>query len=209
VVVEVHDTGAEVAPELLPRAFEPFCPVRSGGAGAGLGLSVCHGAVASAGGTVEVESAPGRGTTFRVALPVAQPAIRAAAEAPATRRGTVLVVDDDPLVGRSIARLLQGPHDVTYLASPLEALGRIERGERWDAIVCDLMMPELSGMDLDARLARIAPDLLRRVLYLTGGAFTEQARQFLAEGRPWLEKPADAAVLRARVDELVRASPAA
>jgi CheY-like chemotaxis protein len=105
-----------------------------------------------------------------------------------------------------MARLLSGAHDVAVITSPADALAAIERGERWDAILCDLMMPELSGMDVEERLARAAPELVARVIYLTGGAFTERARQFLAEGRPWLEKPVDAAVLRERVAELVRRS---
>jgi CheY-like chemotaxis protein len=114
------------------------------------------------------------------------------------------VLDDDPLVGRSMARLLQGTHEVTVISSPAEALSRLERGERWDAILCDLMMPELSGMDVTERLSRTAPEVLPRIVYLTGGAFTERARKFLAEGRPYLEKPVEAQALRERVAELVR-----
>jgi CheY-like chemotaxis protein len=93
---------------------------------------------------------------------------------------------------------------VTVLTSPAAAIAAVERGERWDAILCDLVMPELSGMDVEARLAACAPDLVPRVIYMTGGAFTDRAREFLAAGRPWLEKPVDAAVLRARVAEVVR-----
>jgi CheY-like chemotaxis protein len=128
---------------------------------------------------------------------------RPGAEGPA-RRGRVVVIDDDALVGRSVARLLQGAHDVAVLTSAVAALAAVERGERWDAILCDLMMPELSGMDLEERLAQAAPDLVPRVIYLTGGAFTDRAYTFLAEGRPFLDKPVDAAVLRRRVAELVR-----
>jgi CheY-like chemotaxis protein len=103
-----------------------------------------------------------------------------------------------------MGRLLQTAHEVTVLTSPSEALERLERGERWDAILCDLMMPELSGMDVAERLSRTAPDVLPRIVYLTGGAFTERARKFLAEGRPFLEKPVEAQALRDRVAELVR-----
>ncbi|HEX9402015.1 MAG TPA: response regulator [Anaeromyxobacter sp.] len=119
-------------------------------------------------------------------------------------RGRVLVIDDDALVGRSMGRLLQGAHEVTVLASPSEALARLERGERWDAILCDLMMPELSGMDVEERLVKLAPDVVPRIVYLTGGAFTDRARAFLASGRPCLEKPVEAQALRQRVAELVR-----
>ncbi len=143
---------------------------------------------------------------LRVSLPAAPAApARASLRAPdPSPRGRVLVVDDDPLVGRSLARLLQASHDVTVLTSPAEAVGRIDAGERWDAILCDLMMPELSGMDVEERLVRSAPDLVARVVYLTGGAFTDRARKFIASGRPYLEKPVAAQALRQRVAELVK-----
>jgi PAS domain S-box-containing protein len=204
VVVEVRDSGAGIRAEHLPRIFEPYYERAT--IAPGLGLAVCHGVVTAAGGSLDVQSAPGRGSTFRVTLPEAPPAppvARASVQAP---RGRVLVIDDDPLVGRSMARLLQGAHEVTVINSPAEALARIERGERWDAILCDLMMPELSGMDVEERLVRTTPEVLPRVVYLTGGAFTERARKFLADGRPFLEKPVEAQTLRDRVAELVRKS---
>jgi len=108
-------------------------------------------------------------------------------------------------VGRSLVRLLQAAHDVTALASPAEALGRLSAGGRWDVVLCDLMMPEMSGMDLEARLASAAPDVVARIVYMTGGAFTDRARAFLAAGRPFLEKPIDPAVLRAKIAEVVKA----
>lgn len=122
------------------------------------------------------------------------------------RRGKVLVVDDEPLVARSLARLLSA-HEVTVLTSATDALERAAAGERWDVVLCDLMMPEMSGMDLEERLAVEAPDLIPRIVYLTGGAFTERSRAFLATGRPHLEKPVEPAVLRAQVAEWVAAAP--
>ncbi len=202
VVVDVQDTGAGIRPEHLPRIFEPY--YERSPSPPGLGLAVCHAVVTAAGGTLEVQSAPERGSIFRVTLPAAAPAGPIAKTTVAPPRGRVLVLDDDPLVGRSMARLLQAAHEVTVLASPAEALARVERGERWDAVLCDLMMPELSGMDVEERLARTAPDVVPRIVYLTGGAFTDRARKFLADGRPFLEKPVDAQALRDRVAELVR-----
>jgi PAS domain S-box-containing protein len=203
VIVEVLETGAGVRAELLPRVSERFQPSR---VSPGVGLAVCHGVVTGAGGTFEVLNDPPRGSTFRVSLPIAPPTpmpTRASVSV-SPPRGRVLIIDDDPLVGRSMARLLQSAHEVTVCTSPGEALARLERGERWDAILCDLMMPELSGMDVEERLATSAPDVLPRIVYLTGGAFTDRARKFLAEGRPFLEKPVEAPALRARVAELVK-----
>ncbi len=199
VVVEVQDRGAGV------RAHEAPLYQQSRVA-PGLSLAVCHGVVTGAGGTLEVQSDPQRGSTFRATLPVAPSApmpVRASVTV-TPPRGRVLIIDDDPLVGRSMARLLQAAHEVTVLTSPAEALARLQRGERWDAILCDLMMPELSGMDVEERLQKFAPDVLPRIVYLTGGAFTDRARKFLAEGRPFLEKPVEAPALRARVAELVK-----
>jgi PAS domain S-box-containing protein len=206
VVIEVRDTGAGIRPEDRPRIFDPFFTTKPVGGGTGLGLSVVHGIVTTLGGRLEVESAAGAGALFRVILPAAPaesppPPVREAAP----RRGRVLIVDDDPLVGRSLARLLSGAHQVEALASPLEALRRIRAGETWDVVLCDLMMPELSGMELEARVQEAVPGLASRFVYLTGGAFTDSARAFLAGGRPYLEKPVDAMELRARVGERVRA----
>jgi CheY-like chemotaxis protein len=208
-LLEVRDTGAALPAADLPRLFDPS--FAAGPAGTGRRLSSCHRAVTALGGSVEVESAEGRGTTVRLGLP-ALPAVPAAPPRPAApspapaaspaRRGRVLVVDDEALVGKSLGRLLAA-HEVTVLTSPLEALRRAESGERWDVVLCDLMMPELSGMDLEEKLAKVAPELVARTIYLTGGAFTERSREFLGAGRPHLEKPVEPAELRSRVAERV------
>ena len=125
--------------------------------------------------------------------------------APTAARSTVLVIDDEPLVARSLARLLRSGHDVTVLESAAVAHRRLAAGDRWDAILCDLMMPGMSGMDLEDRLRSDAPDAVARIVYMTGGAFTERARAFLGEGRPCIEKPVEPAVLRAAVAARVAA----
>jgi PAS domain S-box-containing protein len=131
------------------------------------------------------------------------PAAPAAATPP---RGRVLVVDDEPQEARSVARVLGLEHDVTVLTSSAEALRRAEAGERWDVVLCDLMMPELSGPALAERLAEVAPELAGRMVFLTGGAFTAEGQAVVASGQPWLEKPVDPAALRARVRLAVAAA---
>jgi PAS domain S-box-containing protein len=210
VIVEVGDTGVGIPPELLSQVFDPFFTTKAVGAGTGLGLSVCHGIVNAAGGTIEVESVPGHGSTFRVILPAAATAAapaRVPDAPPAPSRGRLLIVDDEPLVGRALARLVASSHEVVVVTSGADALARLVAGERFDLVLCDLMMPGISGMELEARVAQAVPAMVGRLVYMTGGAFTPLARAFLEAGRPFLEKPIDAAALRTLLAErLARAS---
>jgi len=201
-VVEVRDTGSGIAPELLGRLFDPFFTTKPVGIGTGLGLSICHGIVIALGGELSVESELGRGSTFRVALPPIAPSAdalvqSAPAAAPPARRGHILVVDDDPRVGNAIQMLLAAEHDVVVATIGSEVVQRLARGERFDIILCDLMMPGMTGMDLHEELERLEPAQATRMIFLTGGAFTPRARAFLA-GVPnaRLEKPFDPQGLR-------------
>jgi CheY-like chemotaxis protein len=124
---------------------------------------------------------------------------------PPPRRGRILVVDDEPLMLKAVQRALARHHDVATVSSSREALGRIAAGERFDVILCDLMMPEMTGMDLHEELERVAPPQAERMIFLTGGAFTPRARSFLGE-RPdrRIEKPFDARQLLAMIGERLR-----
>jgi len=200
VALEVSDTGNGISPELLPRIFDPFFTTKAVGEGSGLGLSVCHGIVEALGGEIEVESTPGKGSCFRVLLPTqaARPTPAPPAEvAPSGKRGRVLVLDDEPLVCRAVARTLASEHEVVALTDPSEALARLARGERFDVVVCDLMMPGLTGMECHEALGASRPELARGMIFLTGGAFTAKARAFLDRvPNVRVEKPFDADELR-------------
>jgi CheY-like chemotaxis protein len=100
-------------------------------------------------------------------------------------------------------------HDVQAVTSAREALDRLTKGEAYAAVLCDLIMPEMSGMDLFVELSARAPEVARRMGFLTGGAFTAAARTFL-DSLPdrWIDKPFDAAALRKFVDMLVSPAPA-
>ncbi|MCC6747765.1 MAG: GAF domain-containing protein [Deltaproteobacteria bacterium] len=205
-VVEITDTGSGIAPELVGQLFDPFFTTKPVGVGTGLGLSICHGIVTSLGGEIQVESELGRGSTFRVVLPRGRPVAvppSMGAEAPTpSKRGRVMVVDDEPLVGTAIRRSLSAEHDVVVLTRAREALDRILSGELYDLIICDLMMPEMTGMDLHAALADRAPGTLEKVVYLTGGAFTSRGRDFLDQvPNLRLDKPLNPKELRALVRE--------
>jgi CheY-like chemotaxis protein/signal transduction histidine kinase len=213
VVVEVEDTGPGMPPEILARLFTPFYSTKAVGAGTGLGLSICQRLVSGLGGEITVRSRLGEGTTFRVALPLAASSPEAAAPsatataAAAPRRGRVLVVDDEELIGSAVRRILGREHEVRAVTRAQEALAAIEAGERWDLILCDLMMPIMTGMDLHAALSAAAPEQAARMVFLTGGAFTTAARAFLdAVPNVRMDKPFDAHALRAFVNERLRGS---
>jgi PAS domain S-box-containing protein len=193
-VVEVEDTGPGIRPEDLRRVFDPFFTTKAVGSGTGLGLSISHGIVTGLGGEISVESTPGRGALFRVVLPPATvPVAARVAPRPAAarlRRGRVLIVDDDVRVARGLSRLLSAEHDVAVVGSGAAALARILGGEPLDVVLCDLMMPDMTGMDVHAAVLARAPALARRLVFITGGAFTPAARAFLDDvPNLRLEKP--------------------
>ncbi|HEX8908907.1 MAG TPA: PAS domain S-box protein, partial [Anaeromyxobacteraceae bacterium] len=201
VAVDISDTGSGIPPEHLARIFEPFFTTKPVGVGTGLGLSVCHGIVTALGGDIAVESRPGA-TTFRVTLPavtLAPMASPGGRPAPAGR-ARILVVDDEPMVARALARILAA-HEVTVLDSAPAALERLRQDPAYDVVLCDLMMPEMSGMELHERLREEgAAAASERLVFVTGGAFTAQAREFLARvPNPRVEKPFEPATLRALV----------
>jgi PAS domain S-box-containing protein len=197
--VEVQDTGEGIAAEVLPRIFEPFFTTKPVGVGTGFGLAIAHGIVSAFGGTIEVQSELGRGSRFRVALPAAiVPALdppAAHAEA-AARRARVLIVDDEGHLLRSLTRLLEAEHDVVVAGGGLEALAVLGRDFAFDLILCDLMMPAMSGIELYRRVRAGWPGLERRVAFMTGGTLTSEVTEFLnGVANPRLEKPLSVATL--------------
>jgi signal transduction histidine kinase len=200
----VQDNGSGIAPEHLSRIFDPFFTTKPVGVGTGLGLSISQGIVLAFGGELSVESAPGAGATFRVAFPAAtggeQPLPPPPPLPPSARR-KLLVVDDEPLVCQAVRRALARHHDVAAATSAPAALKQLAGGDRFDLILCDLMMPEMTGMEFHDALARLSPEQAARVVFMTGGAFTDGARAFLERyPGPALDKPLDLEQLRRIVD---------
>ncbi len=207
-VVEIRDTGVGIPRENLERIFEPFFTTKPPGVGTGLGLSICKGLVAAMGGDITVESQAGGGSVFRLRLPPAAPdrarPRSGAVAGRAPRAARVLIVDDEALVCKAVARAL-AEHEVATETRAAAALERIGSGERFDLVICDLMMPEMTGMDFHERLSSLAPDLARRTVFITGGAFTPKAREFLDRVKgPVVEKPFDGAALRKLVRGFLR-----
>jgi two-component system cell cycle sensor histidine kinase/response regulator CckA len=192
-IVEVRDTGSGIAAEHLPRLFDPFFTTKSKAVGTGLGLAVCHNIVRAHGGAMEVESTPGKGSCFRLVLAACEPprpGDRAPAPTAAGRRARVLVVDDEIHVCQAIVRVLGSAHDVRTIGQSRAALDLVREGARFDAILCDVMMPEMTGVQLHAALACEAPEQARRLAFMTGGVFSgDVQRQLEASGRPVVDKP--------------------
>ncbi|MFZ4734482.1 MAG: ATP-binding protein [Bradymonadia bacterium] len=206
VALEVTDTGSGIAPEHLDRIFEPFFTTKGPGEGTGLGLSISFGIVKSFGGEIQVERRAEGGSAFRVLLPSAvavgeavTPAAPVITPAPG-RRLRVLVLDDEPTIVESIARLLAREFDLATEVDAGAALERLRADARFDVVLCDLMMPGMTGIDFFQRLQEEIPTLAVRVVFLTGGAFTPAAKSFLERSeRPVVEKPFEADTLRASI----------
>jgi signal transduction histidine kinase len=205
VAVEVADTGAGIPPQALPHIFDPFFTTKPIGEGTGLGLAVSCRIVADHGGRIDVESEVGRGSLFRVTLPIAQPPVRETSDdrgRAAERqiaRARILVIDDLPAFGRTISRGLS-EHEVTVVARANDAFALLAADETFDVVLCDLLMPETGGRGVFERLQADWPALARNVIFMTGGAFTPESREFL-ERTPQavLTKPFSLGELRAAV----------
>ena len=207
VAVEVEDTGCGIPAEHLTRIFEPFFSTK-GKEGTGLGLSVCHGIIQSLGGDISVESTVGKGTLLRVQLPGAVPEeedtlpMALAPEPVPGSSSRVLVIDDEPDVGTAIRRVLGPGCDVTTITESRHALDALCGGAAYDAILCDVMMPELSGMELYAETARRVPGREKRFIFITGGTFSPATLALLRGASiPVLPKPLDEDRLRAALQQ--------
>ncbi|HET6338164.1 MAG TPA: response regulator [Polyangiales bacterium] len=205
VVIEVSDTGCGIPQDIMARIFDPFFTTKPVGVGTGLGLSICHNIVASVGGEISVDSTVGRGSTFRISLPIArvvsmrprtQPSLPVQA---AGRRLRIMLVDDEPSVVRALQRALR-EHELVVAFSGTEALEVLDSGQVFDIVFCDLMMAQLSGMEVYETVRRRYPGVQEHFVFMTGGAFTQQAKDFLASvPNPIVEKPFDIRALRALV----------
>lgn len=200
IVVAVADNGIGMDEVTLGRVVEPFFTTRPGGGGSGLGLWISASIVESTGGRLVIASTLGVGTEVRVELPVA---VVATTERPRPRRPStrppqqpperlrVLIVDDEPLVGRSLGRALKADHDVTVEQGAASALERIGDGERFDLVISDLTMPEMDGIGFFTTAETLDEELCGRIVLMTGGTSAEVMREIEARGMTMLSKPFD------------------
>ncbi len=209
VVLSVRDTGVGIDDETRRHMFEPFYTTKGRGRGTGLGLATVHGIVQQHGGHIEVETATGRGTTFRLFFPRVEATaetIAPAVEPSTTGRGegTVLVVDDDALVRRYTAHVLEDHgYRVVVAETGTDALARAESLPALDLVVTDVVLPGLDGRALVDALRAVRPGI--GYVLMTGYADETDAPSGGASDAPMLAKPFRAAELLARVRESMEA----
>ena len=196
IVVEVRDTGVGIPPEVLSRVFEPFFTTKPAEVGTGLGLFISRQTVSDHGGRVEIESQPSKGSVFRVFLPLGAAPLSAPAPAPApwaehhAPGGRVLVIDDEVPIGLAIRAALRAEHEVVVVQRASDAFARLAAGETFDLMLCDLMMPDVSGPEVYSTIADRWPSLVSRLIFMTGGAFTATTGDFIERGlAPVISKP--------------------
>jgi CheY-like chemotaxis protein/two-component sensor histidine kinase len=198
--LEVEDSGVGVPAGSRERIFDPFFSTKDVGEGTGLGLFVCRNIARSFGGDITLEDRAHGGTRFRLSLPARRegpvqlaPKVEKSPNNGTPRRGRILLVDDEPLLEQALADTLRhAGHEVTSVRSGAKALEILLSPEPFDLIYCDLMMRGMTGMDLAGVLHERAPDRLRHVVFMSGGAFTQEASDFLETHRDQsVDKPFD------------------
>ncbi len=167
--------------EAQRRLFDPFFATKEMGEGSGLGLYFCHNEIARSGGSIYFDSEEGVGSRFEITPPHAMQSADEPKVAKGQRPqlGKTLIIDDEVLVARALKRMLQSDK-VQIASSGTEALGLLERDE-FEYVFCDLMMPEMSGPEFYSKALRIRPELEDRIVFITGGAFTESSTSFVNE----------------------------
>jgi two-component system cell cycle sensor histidine kinase/response regulator CckA len=210
VTLSISDTGHGMDAATQARVFEPFFTTKGPGKGTGLGLSTVYGIVRQSGGWIQVESEPGRGTTFRIHLPAShapEAASRQAAEPMGhlNAPSTILLVEDQAAV-REYLTLILGKRGYTVLAAgtPGEALSLLrENVRRICAVVSDVIMPEMNGPEMIHRMRTIVPQV--KVLFISGyPANVLSPDGTLLDGCDYLSKPVHADDLFAKLDALIR-----
>jgi PAS domain S-box-containing protein len=211
-VVELRDNGPGMTEAVRSRVFEPFFTTKPIGQGTGLGLSIAYNIVTSLGGQLECESEPGKGASFRVVLPTPSPTARPASGArriePAARRARILVAEDESIVASLLERALKSDYDVEIATDGAQALALLLSERDYDVVLCDLMMPNLTGQEVYARATRERPQLADRFVFMTGGTTSATAEAFLAQiPNEKLDKPFSVPGLRGVLERaLPRAS---
>jgi PAS domain S-box-containing protein len=193
-VIEVRDTGSGIEAAHAPLIFDPFFTTKALNVGTGLGLSLCHAIVSSLDGQITVESKVGGGTVFRVVLPGIEGAVRTVDPPivfapPIEGRGRLLFVDDEEILCEVMQEALAPSHDVVTTTDARHALKLLATGQRFDLILCDMRMPEMTGIDFHTRLEADNAAQASRVVLMSGGFSRRPGDPPITLPSPLLEKP--------------------
>ena len=212
VELTVRDNGTGMSSEVMSHVFDPFFTTKPMGVGTGLGLPICRSIVEAVGGGIEIDSELGQGTVVRIHLPrhkgsaiAPTPPRKRERSDPALRvRGRVLIIDDEPAVALSLGQELGTRHEVHVAHNAAEARLALADGHTFDVVLCDLMMPGESGIDLYEHARAICAKTGERFIFITGGAFDPDVADALEDtGRPVVEKPFDIPTLHKLVATMV------
>ncbi|MEQ9320063.1 MAG: ATP-binding protein [Polyangiaceae bacterium] len=197
VQIEIADDGPGIDDAVVERMYEPYFTTKPVGRSLGLGLTIVKSTIEALRGSVECRTRPGEGTTFTITLPRAQSGAPSTTEPqPVADGARVLVIDDEEAILRTFRRILRR-HEVVTVSDPREALARIRRGETFDVIFCDLMMPHLTGMEVHGSVHAIDSELARRFVFITGGVLDSETKSFLDDlTNLQVAKPFDIAEVR-------------
>jgi len=212
VMIKVTDTGCGISSEDIPKIFDPFFTTKGPGKGTGLGLAMVYGIVSSHGGSVKVESAVGKGTTFTIYWPTTQRELltkcgdsRGESAIEAKGKGTILVVDDEPLLRDLLDDMLQTlGYRTVSIADGKGALEFYERhGSEVDLIILDVMMPGMSCLEVFRRLKEMNPDV--KVLLASGYVEKSKVQQAKSEGvQDFIAKPFSVSELSSKISRLLK-----
>jgi PAS domain S-box-containing protein len=208
--ISFKDNGLGIARENLERIFNPFFTTRKVGQGTGLGLSVCHGIVTEHKGKIWAESQVGRGATFIVELPIVSENKQLEMPEPVVRetrravKAKILVVDDELMVRQFVSQILaEEGHEVEVVDSAEVALEEVSSKE-YQAIMLDIKMPGMSGIELYRHFQKISPPLADKVVFITGDIMGTSTMAFLSKTKaPYIIKPFDAKQLKAEVNRVL------
>jgi CheY-like chemotaxis protein len=208
--ISFKDDGPGIAKENLEKIFNPFFTTREVGQGTGLGLNLCHGIITEHKGRIWAESRLGRGATFLIELPIVTEGRQSAlVQTPAKKpekvtKAKILVIDDEPLIRQLASRVLsEEGHEVEAVDNAEDALERI-KSKRYSRILLDIKLPGTDGINLYEQFQKIAPSLMKRVVFVTGDVMDKRTTDFLAKTKvPYIKKPFDAAQLKTEINRIL------
>jgi CheY-like chemotaxis protein len=212
--VIIKDTGTGMSPEIIPRIFEPFFTTKEPGKGTGMGLAAVYGAVEAHKGAVNVASAPDNGTTFTLYLPLREETVETTPEIDvpevSSGSGTILLVEDDPMVQRMTASLLEEiGYQTRTCSNGRDAIACFEQKKGcFDLTILDMMLPGASGVEVFAALRSIDPNA--RILLYSGYSADGSIQRLLADGNAaFLRKPFTMAEISQKITAVLRTRGAA